>query len=73
MRFTLKTENYDERPHDEAKIVLGFKFKSKYPDEMPDMTIEDTENVADEEDIYAFLKQQVKLNKLLVLDKFICQ
>lgn len=62
LRFTLKSENYDDNPDDEAKIVLVFRFKEKYPDEIPDMEIEETENVKSEENVYEFLKQQASEN-----------
>lgn len=43
-----------------AKISLTFTFVEKYPDEMPEVVIEETENIEDEDDVLKFLKDTVR-------------
>ena len=40
-------------------MVLSFKFNEKYPDDLPEIVIEETENVLDEEELLEFLKNNV--------------
>ncbi len=68
LRFTLKTERYDDNPDEEALIVIVFRFNEKYPDGAPDWEIEETENINDEENINKFLRQQVKICALIHVD-----
>ncbi|CAF0786257.1 unnamed protein product [Brachionus calyciflorus] len=62
LRFTLKSDNYDEDPDNEARIVIVFKFTTKYPEEAPKVKIEETENTSNESEIIEFLKVQAMEN-----------
>ena len=44
---------------EKAKIVLTFTFTKNYPDELPEISIEETENIRDENDVMEFLKKLV--------------
>lgn len=45
-----------------ALLVIVFKFTEKYPEQEPEFTIEESENIQDEENIYEFLRQQAAEN-----------
>ena len=62
LRFTIKSENYDKDPDNEAKIVLSFTFNEAYPNDVPGFEIEESENLSDEQDALDFLTSTAKEN-----------
>lgn len=60
MRFSFKTDNYDEEnPEDGSTIAVTIKFTTNYPDEIPEIEIEDSDNLRDEDEFLTFLKDNV--------------
>lgn len=61
----VKTETYDPEDDDPdgLYVLLKFTFTEKYPDEAPDMEIEESENIEDDvlDEFQAFMKSQVCL------------
>ncbi len=49
-----------------ARIVIVFKFKANYPDEIPAWEIEEAANVDSEYDVDEFLTKQVETAKQIV-------
>ena len=62
LRFTIKSENYENDPDNEAMIVLTFTFNEAYPNDVPEFEIEESENLNDEQDALDFLTSQAKEN-----------
>lgn len=62
LRFSFKTDNYDDDPDNGSTILVTIKFNENYPDEVPHIEIEDSENLRDEDEFLTFLKNNVNLN-----------
>ena len=56
--FSFQTDNY-ENDDDGASIQVSFKFTPNYPEELPEILIEESENLTDEEEFLEFLKNIV--------------
>lgn len=56
--FEFQTENY-ENDDNGASIQVSFRFTPNYPEELPEIIIEDSENLVDEEAFLQFLKNIV--------------
>lgn len=56
--FEFQTENY-ENDDNGASIQVSFKFTPNYPEQLPEIIIEDSENLVDEEAFLQFLKNIV--------------
>ena len=53
----------------QAKIILTFTFTKNYPDEIPEIIIDETENIRDENDVIEFLKKLVTTHFLNYFEK----
>ena len=51
-----------------AKISVIFTFTANYPDEAPDMEIDESENVTNEDEVLEFLKNTVSTHSFKTKD-----
>lgn len=62
-KFSFRTDNYNEdEPEEGSTIEVSIKFTTNYPDEIPEIVIEESENLNDEEEFLTFLKNTATEN-----------
>lgn len=74
-KINIKSENYEQEGEDGMCCSLIFTYTPKYPDETPEIDVEDAENLEDEhiEQLKSHLLEQVLRKKMYLKLLIICQ